>query len=31
LLQDVAGDLFRIPPGDRLDAKSRKLLWAFVD
>lgn len=31
LLQDVAGDLFRIPPSDRLDEKSKKLLWAFVD
>jgi hypothetical protein len=31
LLQDVAGDLFRIPPSDRLDVKSKKLLWAFVD
>jgi hypothetical protein len=31
LLQDVAGDLFRIPPREELDARSRKLLWAFVD
>lgn len=31
LLQDVAGDLFRIPSSEHLDDKSRRLLWAFVD
>lgn len=31
LMEDVAGDLFRIPPQEELDAKSRKLVWAFLD
>ena len=31
LIEDVAGDLFSIPAPSRLDAASRKLLWAFVD
>lgn len=31
LLEDVYGDLYRIPSPDALDAKSRKLLWAYVD
>lgn len=31
LLRDVAGDLYHIPEPARLDAKSRALLWAFVD
>jgi hypothetical protein len=30
LLRDVAGDLYRLDPA-RLDARSRELLWAFVD
>jgi len=30
LIRDVAGDLYRLdPPG--MDARSRELLWAFVD
>jgi uncharacterized protein DUF1854 len=31
LIRDVAGDLYRLPPPQTLDAKSRELLWAFVD
>jgi glycine/D-amino acid oxidase-like deaminating enzyme len=31
LIEDVAGDLFRVPPVDELDPRSRKLIWAFVD
>ena len=31
LLEDVAGDLYRIPPPEELDARSRKQVWAFVD
>ena len=31
LIEDVAGDLFRIPPQEDLDAKSRKRVWAFLD
>ena len=31
LIEDVAGDLFRIPPPEELDAKSRKKIWAFLD
>src|SRR6266545_8231848 len=31
LLRDVAGDLYRLPEPAALDAKSRELLWAFVD
>jgi hypothetical protein len=31
LMEDVAGDLFRIPPAEELDPKSRKLVWAFLD
>jgi hypothetical protein len=30
-VEDVAGDLFRIPPAGELDPKSRKLVWAFLD
>jgi hypothetical protein len=30
LIRDVAGDLYRLPDPDRLDRKSRELLWAFV-
>jgi hypothetical protein len=30
LVRDLAGDLFRIPPVEGLDAGSRKLLWAYV-
>lgn len=31
LMEDVAGDLFRIPPAGELDPKSRSLVWAFLD
>jgi hypothetical protein len=31
LLEDVAGDLYRIPPPEELDARSRKRVWAFLD
>jgi Domain of unknown function (DUF1854) len=31
LLRDVAGDLYRFTDVDRLDKRSRELLWAFVD
>ncbi|MDH5676800.1 MAG: DUF1854 domain-containing protein [Myxococcales bacterium] len=31
VLEDVAGDLFWIPEPKELDARSRKLLWAYVD
>ena len=31
LVEDVAGDLYRVPPPAELDPKSRKLAWAFVD
>ena len=31
LIEDVAGDLFRIPPQEDLDEKSRKRVWAFLD
>jgi hypothetical protein len=31
LVQDVAGDLFRIPSANQLDPKSRRLVWALVD
>jgi hypothetical protein len=31
LIEDVAGDLFRIPPSEELDPKSQKLVWAFLD
>lgn len=31
LVPDVAGDLYRIPDPQTLDATSRRLLWAFVD
>ena len=31
LLRDVAGDLYHIAAPGALDAKSRELLWAFVD
>lgn len=31
LIEDVAGDLFRIPPSEELDPKSRKRVWAFLD
>ena len=30
LIRDVGGDLYRLHP-EQLDAKSRELLWAFVD
>lgn len=31
LVRDVAGDLFLVRDPERLDARSRALLWAFVD
>jgi hypothetical protein len=31
LISDVSGDLFHVPDSQALDAKSRALLWAFVD
>jgi hypothetical protein len=31
LVEDVAGDLFRLPPAGNLDPRSRRLVWAFVD
>jgi hypothetical protein len=31
LIRDVAGDLYRLPSPETLDARSRELLWAFVD
>jgi hypothetical protein len=30
LIRDLGGDLFRLPPLDTLDPKSRRLLWAYV-
>jgi hypothetical protein len=31
LVEDVAGDLYRIPPPAELDPRSRRLVWAFLD
>jgi len=31
LIRDVAGDLYRLAEPAKMDAKSRELLWAFVD
>jgi hypothetical protein len=31
LVRDVAGDLYRVADPDALDARSREVLWAFVD
>ncbi len=31
LIRDVAGDLYHIVDPDKLDAKSRTCLWAFLD
>jgi len=31
LIRDVAGDLYHVPAPDRLDRKSRELMYAFVD
>ena len=31
LIRDVAGDLYRLGAPSSMDAKSRELLWAFVD
>jgi len=31
LIEDVAGDLFHIENPEKLDKKSQKLLWAFID
>jgi hypothetical protein len=30
LIRDLCGDLFRLPPLERMDAKSRRWLWAYV-
>jgi hypothetical protein len=30
LVRDLAGDLFRVPPLETLDEKSRSCLWAYV-
>ena len=30
LVRDISGDLFRLPPLETLDAKSREWLWAYV-
>ena len=31
LIKDVAGDLYLVPNPASLDARSRRLLWAFLD
>ena len=31
LIRDVGGDLYRLATPSKMDAKSRELLWAFVD
>ncbi len=31
LLEDIAGDIYRIPPVEKLDRRSRRLLWALLD
>jgi hypothetical protein len=31
LIRDVAGDLYRLAAPEKMDRKSRELLWAFVD
>jgi hypothetical protein len=31
VVEDVYGDLYRVSDPERLDAKSKRLLWAFVD
>ncbi len=31
VIEDVYGDLYRINDPERLDAKSKRLLWAFMD
>ena len=31
LIRDVAGDLYRLADPDRMDRRSRELLWAFID
>ncbi|MCP5060416.1 MAG: DUF1854 domain-containing protein [bacterium] len=31
LIKDVAGDLYLVPNPESLDAKSQRLLWAFLD
>ena len=31
LIRDVAGDFYHVRAPDRLDRRSRRLLWAFVD
>jgi hypothetical protein len=30
LIRDLCGDLFRLPPLERMDGKSRRWLWAYV-
>jgi hypothetical protein len=31
LIRDVAGDVYRVADPGAMDAKSRELIWAFVD
>jgi hypothetical protein len=31
VIRDVAGDLYHVAEPAKLDAKSQKLVWAFVD
>jgi hypothetical protein len=31
LLEDIAGDIYRVPPLDTLDRRSQRLLWALID
>ncbi len=31
VIRDVAGDLYHVADPEKLDAKSRTWLWAFVD
>jgi len=31
ILEDVSGDLYALPRPDKLDPKSQKLLWPFMD
>ena len=31
LIRDVAGDLYRLAAPQKMDRRSRELLWAFVD
>jgi hypothetical protein len=31
LLEDIGGDIYRIPPLEKLDRRSRRLLWSLID